>query len=300
LIKETHKLLRGTLPSTIRMELDIRTKRDTVAADPSQIQQVLMNLATNAAHAMRETGGELTIALAHTAFEQGSPMPDGEMSPGTYVKLTVRDTGKGMTDETRRRIFEPFFTTKPTGQGTGMGLAVVYGIVKSHEGVITVQSEPGKGSEFTIFLPHAREPAEEETKEAGATPGGRERILLVDDEPLILDMTVRVLEDLGYEVVAAQNGVEALQLFRDDPHRFNLVITDQIMPDVTGITLANRMLEIRGDLPIILFTGYSEVTPAEKTKAAGIREFVMKPLLKREMAETIRRVLDAERGPARI
>ncbi len=298
LIKETHRLLRGTLPSTIRMNLDLRTERDSVAADPSQIQQVLMNLATNAAHAMQEKGGELTIGLAHAHFKEASSTPDGELPPGTYVKLTVRDTGKGMAEETRRRIFEPFFTTKPQGEGTGMGLAVVYGIVRSHEGAITVRSSPGRGAEFTILLPHAGEAAAEEAREPEAPCGGRERILLVDDEPLVLDMTFRLLEELGYGVATARNGIEAFRLFCDDPSRFDLVITDQTMPEMTGIALANRLLKKRKDLPIILFTGYSETASADEAKEAGIREFVMKPLLKREVAETIRRVLDAGRGSA--
>ncbi len=295
LIKETHKLLRGSLPSTIHMELDIRTESDTVAADPSQIQQVLMNLATNAAHSMGEAGGTLTVELADVRLEKGGPVPDVEMSAGTYVRLTVRDTGKGMTDSTKRRIFEPFFTTKPAGQGTGMGLAVVYGIVKSHKGAITVRSEQGVGSEFTVFLPHAVDRAAEETDEGSGAPRGTERILLVDDEPLVLEITSGVLEDLGYEVASAHDGVEALEMFLDDPDRFDLVITDQIMPEITGMGLAKRMLEVRGDLPIILFTGYSETVSPEMAKAAGIREFVMKPFAKREVAETVRRVLDEKR-----
>ena len=293
LVKETHKLLRGTLPSTIRMDLDIRTALDTVAADPSQIQQVLMNLATNAAYAMQEKGGSLTISLADVTFEQGSPMPDREMSAGTYVKLTVRDTGRGMTDSTRRRIFEPFFTTKPPGQGTGMGLAVVYGIVKGHDGAITVQSEPGKGSEFTIFLPHAGGDAAEETKEGDGALRGTERILLVDDEPLLVEMASTMLAGLGYKVTTAHDGYEALEMFFEDPSRFDLVITDETMPAITGISLAKKMLETRDDLPVILFTGYSETISPERAKAAGIREFVMKPVTKRELAETIRRVFDA-------
>ena len=256
-----------------------------------------MNLVTNASHAMRETGGSLTVGLTDVVFGEGCPVPDAEMSSGTYVKLTVRDTGTGMTESTRMRIFEPFFTTKPAGQGTGMGLAVVYGIVKGHGGTVTVRSEEGVGSEFAVFLPYAEVRAAGETKEGGAVPRGKERILLVDDEPLVVEMTSALLEDLGYEMYTAKDGREALDMFVGDPGRFDLVITDQTMPEITGIALAERMLEIRGDLPIILSTGYSETVSPETAKAAGVSEFVMKPFTKREVAGAIRRVLDARRVP---
>jgi PAS domain S-box-containing protein len=297
LIKETHKLLRGSLPSTITIGLDIETESDTVTADPTQIQQILVNLATNAAYAMHDKG-ILTIGLSNVTLQQGGPLPDPEMPSGTYVKLTVRDTGKGMSDKIKRRIFEPFFTTKPSGQGTGMGLAVVYGIVKSHGGAITVESEPGKGSNFTVFLPHAGEQAEEEAKVRGRMPYGKERVLLVDDEEFVIEMTSQMLMNLGYEVTTARNGSEALKMFLDRPSGFDLVITDQTMPGITGVDLAEKMLEAREDFPIILFTGYSETVSPEKAKAAGIREFVMKPFTKREIAKTVRRVLDAEKKRA--
>jgi CheY-like chemotaxis protein len=217
------------------------------------------------------------------------------MTPGPYVKVTVRDTGTGMTADVLKRIFEPFFTTKEVGKGTGMGLPVVYGIVKSHEGAITVESAPGKGSVFNVFLPYGeaarKEEKEEESKEE-SVPGGRERILVVDDEPLVAEMVSDTLSRLGYDVTRAGSGSEALKTFLAKPEGFDLILTDQTMPDITGIDLAQRVLEARKDMPIILFTGYSEVVSAERAKTAGVREFVMKPVEKREVAVTIRRVLD--------
>ena len=215
------------------------------------------------------------------------------MEPGTYVKLRVTDTGTGMTDEVRRRIFEPFFTTKEAGQGTGMGLAVVYGIVKAHGGALTVRSNVGQGSTFEMFLPRVEKPeAKKEAATASVLPTGTERILFVDDEEMLVEMARGMLQSLGYQVTVAQHGSEAWNLFLADPWGFDLVITDQTMPDVTGVTLAQKMLRVRKDTPIVLCTGYSEMVSAEKAKDVGICEFVMKPMVKKELAETIRRVLD--------
>jgi PAS domain S-box-containing protein len=296
LMQETYKLLRGTLPSTIRMHLENQTKSATALADPSQVQEVLMNLAANAAHAMRENGGVLTIGIATVAFNANDPRPEPDMSAETYVKLTVQDTGTGMTEEVRRRVFEPFFTTKELG--TGMGLAVAYGIVKGHGGAITVESKPGEGSTFTVFLPLAETQAVGERKDESDIPGGKERILLVDDEPGVIETTGLALKRLGYQVTTAKSGSEALKTFRKDPRGFDLIITDQTMPGLTGIDLAKKVLKVRKDLPVILFTGYSETVSPETANDAGVSEFVMKPIAKREVAETIRRVLDdASRKP---
>ena len=293
LLKETHALLRSILPTTIQMPLVVTTGDDHVLADPTQMQQVLMNLATNAAHAMREEGGLLTIGLSSVTLPQGGILPDPDMEPGTYVKLRVTDTGTGMTDEVRRRIFEPFFTTKEAGQGTGMGLAVVYGIVKAHGGALTVRSNVGQGSTFEMFLPRVEKPeAKKEAATASVLPTGTERILFVDDEEMLVEMARGMLQSLGYQVTVAQHGSEAWNLFLADPWGFDLVITDQTMPDVTGVTLAQKMLRVRKDTPIVLCTGYSEMVSAEKAKDVGICEFVMKPMVKKELAETIRRVLD--------
>jgi signal transduction histidine kinase/ActR/RegA family two-component response regulator len=297
LVAETHALLRSSLPSTIQMPLAITTSDDYVLADPIQMQQVLMNLATNAAYAMRERGGELTIGLSSATFPPGSIVPDPDMEPGTYVKLRVTDTGTGMAEEVRQRIFEPFFTTKEPGKGTGMGLAVVYGVVKNHGGAVTVLSAVGQGSIFEVFLPKAQRPdAKKEETATTVLPTGTERVLFIDDEEILVEMVRSMLDSLGYQVTVAANGSEAWNLFLDDPTRFDLVITDQTMPDGAGLTLARRMLGVRKELPIILCTGYSETVSAEEAKEAGVREFLMKPVVKKELAEVIRRALDARPG----
>jgi CheY-like chemotaxis protein len=274
------------------MKLNLRSTFDTVIGNPSQVQQVLMNLATNAAHAMRERGGVLAFGLSDVTLTGSEKMPEADMKPGSYVTLRVRDTGTGMTEDVQKRAFEPFFTTKGTGEGTGMGLAVVYGIVKSHGGAISVKSKPGKGSMFTIFLPYADVKAGEDQEVTEDILRGNEKILFVDDEAALVEMASQMLSRLGYDVTTAGSANEALTMFLTDPHRFDLVITDQTMPDLTGIDLAQRMLEVRNGLPILLITGYSETVSAEKAKSAGISEFIMKPLAKREVAETIRRTMD--------
>ena len=295
LIQETHALLRASLPTTIQMPLTITTGDDYVLADPTQLQQVLMNLATHAAHAM-QGGGQLTIGVSSHTFPPGSPVPDPGMAPGTYVKLTVKDTGTGMEEEVRQRIFEPFFTTKEQGKGTGMGLAVVYGVVKSHGGAVTVQSEVGRGSTFAVFLPRAQKPeVNKEEEKTSALPTGTERILFVDDEEMLVELARDMLESLGYHVTVANHPADAWSLFLEDPSQFDLVITDQTMPDATGVTLAREMLRVREEMPIILWTGYSEVVSADKAKEAGICQFLMKPMVKKELAETIRRVLDGRK-----
>ena len=294
LMKETYRMLRASLPTTIDMSLEITTKAGAILADPSQIQQVIMNLATNAAYAMRENGGMLTMALSDIAFTADSFRPDPEMRPGRYLQLTVKDTGTGIAEEVRKRMFEPFFTTKEAGQGTGMGLAVAYGIVRNHGGAITVRSAVGEGSTFVVYLPaetRAIDPQEED--EIVALPTGQEHILFVDDEPAVVETTVRMLHRLGYRVTSVANGTEAWDLFLRDPSLFDLIITDQTMPGTTGSLLAGKMLHVRPDLPIILITGYSEVISEELAKEIGIREFIMKPLVKKELAETVRRVLDS-------
>jgi CheY-like chemotaxis protein len=221
------------------------------------------------------------------------------MEPGDYVKLTVKDTGAGMTEEVRKRIFEPFFTTRKPGTGTGMGLAVVYGVVKAHGGAVTVKSAVGHGSTFEVFLPQAqREQPKQEEAPLLDLPTGTERILFVDDEEWLAETAQRMLEHLGYRVTVARHGSEAWNLFLQDPWRFDLVITDQAMPGITGMTLAQKMLVVREEMSIILCTGYSETVSAEKARGAGIRAFAMKPLVTRELADIVRRVLDGRRTAA--
>jgi len=214
------------------------------------------------------------------------------LQPGTYVTLTVNDTGHGMHEDVRSRIFEPFFTTKERGQGTGMGLAVVYGIVKSHQGMITVLSQPKQGSTFTVYLPRYTSAGKMDEPTSRPVPKGKERILFVDDEELLVEMAEGILGRLGYKVVCTTDSADALQIFAKDPHAFDLVITDHTMPQMTGAVLAQKLKEIRLDIPLILCTGYSETISQEKAESMGIHGFVMKPLSKNELAEAVRRVLD--------
>ena len=294
LVKETFDLLPASLPTTVDMVLNVKISADIVLADATQMQQVLMNLCNNAADAMREAGGRLEIGLVDTLFTEDVPSPGSDMQPGTYVTLTVSDTGSGMDEAVQKRIFEPFFTTKEKGQGTGLGLAVVYGIVKAHQGTITVSSEPGLGSTFTVYLPRYTSGDKTEPVAGRSVPGGTERILFVDDEEALVELTGGLLHGLGYQVVGTTDSLDALQTFSERPDAFDLVITDQTMPRMTGAVLAQKLKEIRPDIPVILCTGYSETISQEKAESMGIDGFVMKPLSKTELGETIRRMLDTK------
>ena len=296
LIQETFKLLRAFIPTTIEMKLDLDAHRDLAYADPSQIQQIIMNLGTNASHAMWEKGGTLEVSLRTITIGTRELLPEPDMAPGEYLVLSVRDTGLGMEESVLKRIFEPFFTTKEKGQGTGLGLSVVYGIVKSHKGGIRVSSSPGQGSVFSVYLPAASPTAEveRETVSWDTLPTGTERILLVDDEEPIVELGQAVLRRLGYTVVAKRSGKEALETFSKDS-AFDLVVTDQTMPEMTGVMLAAELLKLRPDLPVILCTGYSESVSRETAQEVGIREFLMKPLSKRELAAAVRRAIKSSK-----
>ena len=251
-----------------------------------------MNLATNAAYAMREKGGTLDVELSDFSVSPSNGNPDG-IEPGLYMRLTVRDTGVGMSSETIQRIFDPFYTTKAVGEGTGLGLSVVLGIVKQTHGYITVKSELGKGSTFEVYFPKvSEEPTAEGTVIEDRIPTGHERILLVDDEEALVEMGEDILAELGYEVTCKTSSREALALFRLDPARFDLIITDQTMPEMTGVELAEEIMTIRPDMPVILATGFSHLVDAKLAQSAGIKAFVMKPLTKKEIARTVRKALD--------
>jgi PAS domain S-box-containing protein len=291
LIEETFAMLRASLPTTIAMDLDVTADPDTVYADPSQVQQILMNLSTNAAQAMGD-GGRLHISLGRTDFRSKDLLPESDMLLGPYLVLSVRDTGRGMDAETAKRVFEPFFTTKEHGQGTGLGLSVVYGIVKGHKGGASVSSTPGEGSEFRIYLPAATTEVTTEAHDTEALQGGSESILFVDDEPDLAKLGEILLSRLGYRVAAKTSSPEALKTFMSAPSGFDLVVTDQIMPEMTGAVLAQRILQVRPDMPIILITGHSETMSREQAKEIGISEFIMKPVSQQELAGVIRRVLE--------
>lgn len=300
IIKESIKLLRASLPATIAIKLDIDPDCGQVSADPTQIQQVVMNLCTNAFHAMEETGGVLELTLRETVIDGEQQFTHEQLSTGRYACLAVEDNGQGMDRAMRERIFEPYFTTKEQGKGTGLGLALVHGIVKAHRGRIDVHSEKGQGSVFKIYLPivaadEPHEPAQTTGDTVVSLPRGTETILLVDDEEQIVEMSGRMLQYLGYSVVGLTDSTEALGIFAENPGNCDLVITDQTMPGMTGGELARRLMAIRPDIPVILCSGFSEQMTEERARSMGVRSYVMKPLNLHDLAFLVRAVLDSDR-----
>jgi PAS domain S-box-containing protein len=294
IIKETAQLLRASIPTTINISLDVRANSDTILATPVEIQQILMNLATNAALSMEDKGGTIQISVKDIFIDSDSTLLEAEMVPGDYMQLVVSDTGAGMTKEVLERIFEPFFTTREVGRGTGMGLAVVYGIVKSLHGNIKVDSEPGVGTTFSVLFPKAIAGEEEEVRDSEQIPGSRGRILFIDDEEFLVEWGQALLERLGYEVTSLNNSIEALELFSSDPSRFDVVITDQTMPGATGLQLAGEFLKLRPSIPIILCTGHSDAVIQNGLKESGIQELLFKPLTRKVLAEAIHRALNKD------
>ncbi|GBC62351.1 hypothetical protein DENIS_3323 [Desulfonema ishimotonii] len=297
IIREALRLIRASLPSTIDIQQDIPEEAGHVIADPVQIHQVIINLCTNAYHAMRETGGTLAIALKNETVRSEESFRKMLIMPGPYVRITISDTGCGMSRSVQEKIFEPYFTTKVQGEGSGLGLSIVHGIVKSHNGHITVYSEPERGTTFNIYLPRTdAEKASRKAVSARPVPRGTEHILLVDDEPQIVKMEKQLLCSLGYKVTDCTASPEALAAFTARPDAFDLVITDYTMPNMTGEELTRKLMVIRPDIPVILFTGFSELINGQKARDIGIREMIMKPVIRRDIAEAIRRVLDGENG----
>ena len=292
IIKESIKLLMSSIPTTIEIIHHIDPECGVIHIDPTELQQILMNLCTNAFHAMEETGGTLHISLENKDLDDRDLSLEPELSAGPYAMLTVKDTGNGIAPEIMERIFDPYFTTKEVGKGTGMGLAIVHGIISGNGGAIQIDTEPGKGTVFRVYLPVVEKEVDPIKETTQPLPTGQEQILFIDDDPLMADMGKHMLELLGYAVTVRKNSIDALQTFQNQPERFDLVITDQTMPGMTGVDLAKRMMQIRPGIPIILCTGYSSTISEEKAKAMGIREFAMKPLLRKEIAALIRKVLD--------
>nr|WP_320015780.1 ATP-binding protein [uncultured Desulfobacter sp.] len=302
--KEIIKLLRATIPSTINIREDIDSKNSVIMTNPTQVHQVIMNLATNAAQAMEKTGGILDVSLSVEDLENDLPgrLPSGmPVAAGRYLKLTVADTGPGILPGIMDRIFDPYFTTKETGKGTGMGLSVVHGIVTGCGGGIRVESRPGQGTSFHVYWPRVEEPETSVENEAQPVRGeipeiapvpGREHILVVDDEKSLVAIAHRRLTRLGYRVTATTQSREALALFTARAKEFDLVVTDQTMPDMTGIDLAERLRAVRQDIPIVLCTGNSEALSPENVKKVGICHVMMKPVQQEVFAETVRSVLD--------
>ena len=297
ILKEAMKLLRASLPTTVKMDVIIEPA-GTVMADPTQVHQLIMNLCTNARDAMENIDGTLTVIMEPAVLRAEETARYARLIPGKYCKLTVCDTGQGIPSHILEKIFDPFFTTKSEGRGTGMGLAVVHGIVERIGGAITVDSRPGEGTCFIIFLPVIDDQPTDILPASLKVPGGTERILFVDDEVFQTDLGGQMLGRLGYQVSAHTRSVEALEAFRSDPDGYDLVITDMTMPEMTGDELARQMLAIRPGLPIILCTGYSERMTEDTAVELGIRGFVMKPVVIRELALLIRKVLDAIAPPS--
>jgi PAS domain S-box-containing protein len=295
IVKEALKLIRATIPTTIEIRQDIEDDTGLIMGDITQVHQVLMNLCTNAYHAMQDAGGILGVVLENVDVDECSAAKYLHLQPGSYVRLTVSDTGYGMDKKTLERIFEPFFTTKKQSEGTGLGLSIVHGIVKSMGGAITVYSEPGEGTTFKLYFPRIDADTALEASGKKYLSTGSEKILYVDDEELVAEMAQEMLESLGYTVSSRTSSVEALRVFKATPDLFDLVITDQTMPNMTGIELAAEIRKIRSAIPVVLCTGFSETILLEKAKSSGIREIILKPFIKQEFSDIIRKVLDAQK-----
>jgi len=280
IVTESLRFLRATIPATVKIRQKIQPDTATVVGDATQIHQILLNLCTNAYQAMGGDGGLLEVALEVVDLLDAAVV---DLPAGRYYQLSVSDDGEGMDEDTRARMFEPFFTKKPAGQGTGMGLAVVHGIVRQHGGAIQVTSEPGHGTTVTVFLPIRGGRNPQPADVAPNLEQGRGRILLADDDSLLVKVQSRILANQGYQVTTCVDGAQALAVFRADPAGFDLIITDQTMPNLTGLELAREVLALRADIPILLTTGFADLIPMAQTKAAGIRDILMKPVQKQDL-----------------
>ncbi|MDM8515723.1 response regulator [Desulfobacterales bacterium HSG16] len=292
ILKEAMKLIRSTLPATIDIHQDIHSE-SFVFADPVEIHQVIMNLCTNAYHAMRDKGGILEIILGDTELSRDDDLSRiDQPEPGIYICLTVKDTGCGMNQLVMEKIFDPYFTTKKQGEGTGLGLAVIHGIVRNIGGHIDVTSKSGEGTVFTVFFPQVEKRIMiPEAQVSKNIPAGNDRILLVDDEKAICNMIRQSLERLGYQVTAYNSSSQALSEFKNHPEDFDILLTDMTMPEMTGLDLSREVMRIRPDLPIVLLTGYSHQITKEKAMELGIRHFIMKPIPRKKLAEVIEQTL---------
>jgi len=291
IVKKAAKFLSASIPATVEIRTDLRSDA-VILAEPTDLHRIVINLCTNAALAMQDHGGLLELSLAEVGLDASSASKHPGVSPGRFVRLTVRDTGRGMTREVQARIFQPFFTTRECGEGRGMGLAVVHGIVTRCHGAVTAESEPGRGTTFELHLPLVERAAPAVHSPAEPLLTGAGRILVVNDESLVAAMVVDQLKELGYQATACANGPEALEAFAADPRAIDLVVTDMTMPGMTGDVLARRLKELRPGLPVVLCTGYSDRISAETARAQGIDEFAMKPVPMAEPSRLVRRALD--------
>ncbi|MCK5403741.1 MAG: PAS domain S-box protein [Desulfobulbaceae bacterium] len=291
-IKEALDLIEASAPSSITIQTDISPDTGKILADPSLLQQLIMNLCSNACNAMKGTGGILKVGLSEVHLDSTSLEQHPDITPGTFLKISVSDTGHGMEKDIVERIFDPFFTTQDVSEKTGMGLAVAHGIIENLGGIITVQSEPEKGTLFNVYFPQIASAGKEEDV-VTIPPSGNERILFIDDEKEKLSAGRRLLEFLGYEVTTADGGIDAMEIFQADPEKFDLVITDHNIPVMTGLAMTKKLFDKRPDLPVILCTEVTDNILEEEWKTAGIRKNIIKPLAVGELANTIREVLDA-------
>ena len=295
IVKEVVKMLRATIPSSIQIQENLCREKLIVNADPTQLHQVILNLATNAKQAMADTeAGILAISADAISFDKGIENQYPDILPGEYARITVSDTGSGISKADLAKIFDPYFTTKQKGDGTGLGLFVVHGIIKKYQGTITVYSEPGKGTTFHVYLPIIKKYFQEKSiHPAGPLPKGTERILMVDDEPSILKVQQQFLERLGYTVTSRVSSVEALEAFRTSPENFDLVITDMTMPHMTGEGLIREIRKIAPAMPMILCTGFSEKVNGDRASALHVDGFLMKPVNQAQLATMVRSILDS-------
>jgi len=291
-IKDALKFLRSTIPTFIEIDQEFSTTDEIILADPTQINQIVMNLCINASHAMEQTGGNFKVIVEKMILDDHSAKAYPNLEGGNYVKVIVSDTGPGIDPKIIDQIFDPYFTTKEIGKGSGMGLAVVHGIVKNHGGAISVESSPGKGTKFSMLFPSVKQEPVVETPKTQEIPRGSETILFVDDEVSIVKMVQRMFERLGYKVETATTPQDALEKFGLNPDHFDLVITDMTMPGLTGMKLSEELMVIRPDIPIIICTGYSTLVDKEKAKKLGLAALLMKPIDILKTARTIRKVLD--------
>ncbi|TKB06142.1 transporter substrate-binding domain-containing protein [Desulforhopalus sp. IMCC35007] len=296
-VKETLKMIRSSLPATIEIRQDIDSQTGMILADPTQIHQILMNLATNAYHAMGDSGGILTVSLKNVVFSAEDLTAQPDVKSGDFIELAVADNGSGIAPEIQNKIFDPYFTTKEMGRGCGMGLSIIHGIVKKYRGFVSCESKEGEGSVFRVLIPVDAEARSHESQPAGEPDrqGGNERILFVDDEELLVEIGKIILEQSGYELFCKTSSLDALDAFQTDPYRFDLVITDQTMPGLTGLELSRRIRKIRSDIPIVLCSGFISQLEEEEAKVCGINAFAMKPIEREVLTDLVRKVLNEEK-----
>ncbi len=296
-VKEALRMLRASLPTTVQIRENIDSNSGTIVADPTKIHQVVVNLCTNALHAMTEETGTLEVSLQRTQLTAEEVLAHSGVAPGPFIELSVSDTGCGMDEQTRQHIFEPYFTTKAVDKGSGLGLAVVLGVVQDYGGIITVDSTPGKGSTFHVFFPaqgEEEDKAEVSQKKRGPLPTGTERIMIVDDESTIVTLYEAVLSSLGYTVTPKTSSLAALEELQKSPGSFDILITDQTMPGLSGVKLAEEVLKFNPEMPIILCTGFSSTLSEEQALKIGIKRFVQKPVNCKDLARIVRSVLDGD------